>query len=78
MMLKRIQLIKINVMVQLLLVGGLVILMGGVTQAEPLFPEKPTAYLRVGNIHEIAYSPDGKLLAVAILVCGSTTQELLL
>jgi WD40 repeat protein len=30
-----------------------------------LFPEKPTARLSVGRIHDMAYSPDGKLLSVA-------------
>ncbi|MBC8230309.1 hypothetical protein H8E77_12245 [bacterium] len=29
------------------------------------FPERPTVYLTKGSINDIAYSPDGKLLAVA-------------
>ncbi|MBC8235150.1 PD40 domain-containing protein [bacterium] len=65
---KRIQMIKINVIAVLILVGGLVILIGGLTQAEPesiIFPEKPVAQLGKGIVREIAYSPDGKQLAVA-------------
>ena len=36
----------------------------GVAFGQP-FPEKPTARLGVGIIEKIAYSPDGKLLALA-------------
>ena len=59
--------IKINVIAVLILVGGLVILMGGLTQAEQkiIVPEEPAVYLTNGRIGKIAYSPDGQLLAVA-------------
>ena len=64
-MMSKIQLIK---MVVLILVSGLVVLMSRVTQAEQqsiVIPEKPTAHLGAETINQVAYSPDGKLVAVA-------------
>jgi len=55
-------------MVVLILVSGLLVLMSRVTQAEQqsiIIPEKPSARLGKGTIEKIAYTPDGKLLAVA-------------
>ena len=66
MSLKGIQMIKINV-ITVFLIGGVVILMGQVTQAEQkiIVPEKAAVYLTRGEIGKVDYSPDGQLLAVA-------------
>ena len=64
-MISKIQMIKMFI---LILVSGLLVLMSRVTQAEQqsiIIPEKPSARLGKGTIEQIAYTPDGKLIAVA-------------
>ncbi len=47
-----------------ILISGTLCFWANLTLGQP-FSEKPTARLGKGTVEQIAYSPDGKLLAVA-------------